>query len=375
MKVLMMVSWYSKKDADVMIAGVFHYEQSMALKKYCDVRLYYPFDAELDKPFVGSEEKGLYTYRTKMSRSRIFRILNIIRDFRRIKKEYNPDILHAHVAGMAGKFAVILSKIYKIPLIVTEHNPIELSNLDNARQKKNTGNVYRNSCANICVSSDSAARLKEIFTEAEFEVIHNGIINPANIETDGITYRQDGKINCSIVASFYSRDIKGYQYLLPAIKEVKDKGYDIVLHICGGGEFFEEYVQMSKDLGIEDNCVFYGNCDRQKVYSIMKQMDFGISASIFECSGVSVQEMMLVGKPLVVTRSGGANSLVTEDTAIVVDRHSTGALRDGIIEMIEKLDKFDADTITQYAYNNFEIDMVSKAYMKKYREIVGNSRE
>lgn len=370
MKVLMMVSWYSPKDADVMVSGVFHYEQSVALKKYCDVRLYYPFDSDLESPFSESEENGLYTYRTRMSRSRVFRILNIIRDFRKIKKEYNPDILHAHVAGMAGKFAVILSRIFKIPLIVTEHNPIELSNFDNVRQKKNVGKVYRNSLANICVSLDSAVRLKEIFPESDFEVIHNGIINPKEIKSDGNNYRIDGKINCSIVAAFYSKEIKGYQYLLPAIKELKDKGFDIVLHICGGGQFFDEYVQMSKDLGIDDNCVFYGNCDKKKVFSIMRQMDFGISASIFECSGVSVQEMMLAGKPLVVTKSGGANSLVTEETAIVVDRHSVSALTDGISRMIENLDKFDAGKIKEYAYENFEIDMVSRAYMKKYKEIV-----
>ena len=45
MKVLMVSSWYSPKDADVLTAGVFHYEQSMALKPYCDVALYFPYDS------------------------------------------------------------------------------------------------------------------------------------------------------------------------------------------------------------------------------------------------------------------------------------------------------------------------------------------
>lgn len=371
MKVLMMVSWYSPKNADVFTAGVFHYEQSIALQKYCDIRLYYPFDADLTENYSAEDEKGLFTYRTKMSKSRIFRMLNIIRDFKRIKKEYNPDILHAHVAGMAGKFAVILSKLYKIPLMVTEHNPIELSGLDNPRQKKNTEKVYVKSLKNICVSKDSAVRLKEIFPAAEFEVIHNGIIDPKTIHFDENKYRVEGKINCSIVAAFYSKDIKGYQYLIPAIKELKDKGYDICLHICGGGEYMQEYVELSKNLELEDNCTFYGSCEKNKVYSIMSQMDFGISASIFECAGVSVQEMMLVGKPLVVTKSGGANSLVTEDTAIVVDRHSVSALVKGIEDMINRLNTFDSEKIKKYAYENFEIDMVSKKYMEKYNELRG----
>ena len=43
----MVVSWYSPKDAQVMTAGVFHYEQSMALKAHCETALYYPYDENL----------------------------------------------------------------------------------------------------------------------------------------------------------------------------------------------------------------------------------------------------------------------------------------------------------------------------------------
>ena len=112
-----------------------------------------------------------------------------------------------------------------------------------------------------------------------------------------------------------------------------------------------------------------GQCDRQKVYSIVSQMDFNISASIFECSGVSVEEAMLLGKPMLVTRSGGANSLVTEDTAIVVDRGSTEAITQGILDMVQKLPTFDAKTIKDYAYRNFEIDHVSQSYARLYESL------
>ena len=79
---------------------------------------------------------------------------------------------------------------------------------------------------------------------------------------------------------------------------------------------------------------------------------------------------MLLGKPLVVTKSGGANSLVTEETAIVVDRESTQALVDGLKEMIEKRAAFDDVFIREYAYQNFEIDQVSKHYMKLYESLL-----
>lgn len=370
MNILMIPTWYSSHDDKVLTAGVFHYEQSMALKKYSDVALYFPFDTTMNTNFLRAEERGLLTYRRKVNRLKLFKYVQYINDFKKIKKEFQPDIIHAHVGAEAGKIAVVLGKVFHIPVVITEHNPIELAGLDQSRNKKRNQFAYYHSQANVCVSNDSMNRLKSYFPKARFQVIYNGIIDPGTIQVKKENYRVEGAVNCCIVAAFYSKDIKGYQYLIPAIKQLVDSGMNIALHICGGGTYYDYYVNLAKELGIEENCIFYNQCDREKVYSIMKQMDFSISASIFECSGVSVQEAMLLGKPLVVTKSGGANSLVTQDTAIVVERESTQALVDGIKKMVKKLSQFDAKMIRDYAYVNFEIDQVSKRYMELYKQLV-----
>ena len=217
-------------------------------------------------------------------------------------------------------------------------------------------------------------RLKTFFPDEQYQVIHNGIMNPNSIKKSETLYAKEGRVNCCIVAAFYSKEIKGYQFLLPAMKQLLNNDLPITLHICGGGDYFDYYVNMAEELGISENCIFYGNCNRNKVYDIIRQMDFSISASIFECSGVSVQEAMLLGKPLVVTKSGGANSLVTEDTAIVVERESISALADGIQHMIEKRSNFNDETIKKYAFVNFEIDEVSKKYVKVYSNILENRK-
>lgn len=370
MNILMIPTWYSPADAEVMTAGVFHYEQSIALKKYCNMALYYPYDKDLSCDFVKKEENGLLTYRSRLYSGRILKYIYWIRDFLKIKKEFQPDIIHAHVASMAGRLAVILGKICLIPVIITEHNAIELMGLESSKMRRINQRSYHNSSANVCVSSDSMNRLKEYFQNEQFQVIHNGIINPNSINKQEIHYAKKDRINCCIVAAFYSKDIKGYQYLLPAMKQLLDKGMPITLHICGGGDYYDYYLNMAHELGIVEHCIFYGNCNREQVYSIISQMDFSISASIFECSGVSVQEAMLLGKPLVVTKSGGANSLVTADNAIVVERESTIALVEGIEQMVERLMEFDEEKIKSYAFENFEIDEVSKKYVKLYESIL-----
>lgn len=381
MKVLMVVSWYSPKDAEVMSAGVFHYEQSMALKPYCDTALYYPYDETLPSNFEKGEERGLLTYRRKISKVKIpkmsfaIQILNILCDLKKICKEFKPDIIHAHCAIPAGFAVNLFGKLHGIPVVITEHNPIEHFALDKKSVKSQVGFAYSNSKANICVSLDSMNKMKANFAGCDFRVIYNGIYSPEVVGKDGVNYRVDGKINCCIVAAFYSKDIKGYQYLIPAIAELKRQGMPIVLHIVGGGDYFDYYVNMAKELDVEDSIIFYGNCEKKKVYSLVSQMDFNISASIYECSGVSVEEALLLGRPMLVTRSGGANSLVNDKVALVVDRGSTEALVDGIAKMVEMLPQFNQKEIYNYAFENFEIDQVSQKYMKLYNSILENKDE
>lgn len=375
MNILMIPTWYSSSNAEALTTGVFHYEQSIALKKYCNVALYYPFDTDLMENFIKKEEHGLLTYRSRLYSGKFLKYFFWIRDFVRIRKEFKPDIIHAHVASMAGRLAIILGKLFDIPVVITEHNAIELMGLECKKMRAINRFAYHNSKANVCVSSDSMHRLKKVFPNEKYQVIYNGIINPNFVESSDTLYAKEGRINCSIVAAFYSKEIKGYQYLLPAVKQLLDDDLPITLHICGGGRYFDYYVNMAKKLGISEHCIFYGDCNRTQVYEVMRQMDFSISASIFECSGVSVQEAMLLGKPLVVTKSGGANSLVTEETAIVVERQSSSALADGIRTMVENLIQFDEVKIKNYAFENFEIDEVSKKYVKLYSDILENERK
>lgn len=376
MKVLFVVNWYTPKSAATWLAGVFHYEQSIALQEYCDIRLYWPLDPEVND-LVSSNEKGLYTYRSRWdkTRNKWLWFKDTLRYMDKIIAEFNPDIIHANVAYPVGLICVLAARKHNIHVVLTEHAPIEQMHLSNPARKVMRRYVYKHMEKNVCVSIDSKNRLSKVFPDIDYQVIYNAVIDPNTLEMDMGNYRKSGAINCAIVAAFYDKEIKGYQFLIPAMQQVKQLGVNIQLHICGGGIYEQYYRELARKLDVEDCCIFYGQCDRTKVYSIVSQMDFCVSASVFECSGVSVQEEMLLGKPILVTRSGGANSLTTEDTAIVVDRNSTQALVDGLIKMSKECYEFDKEKIVNYAKYNFEISNVTKRYYDLYKEVMGNESE
>lgn len=370
LNILMMPSWYTNIDATKFTTGIFHYEQAMDLKKYCNVAMYYPFDRVLKEDFTANNERGMYTYRSRFIQSqRIRNRIRIFKAFCKIRKEFKPDIIHVHVAVEAGKYAAFLGKLFHIPVVITEHSSVEVS-LAGKIGIVLSKYVYERCSYIACCSDDLQKKLQKHFPHINFGVVYNGVQPECILKKTDENYYRQGFINIVIVAAFYSLDIKGYQFLLPAIRQVIDEGYKVVLHIVGDGVYKEHYKKLVKDLDIEEFCIFYGECDREKVYQIVSQMDFFVSSSILECSGVSVQEAMLLGKPILVTRSGGANSLVTEDTAIVVDRESTKALTVGIKEMIARLGEFDRKKIKRYAVDKFEISNISKKYIKIYEDIL-----
>ena len=371
MRVLFVVNWYTSVSEKTFRAGVFHYEQSMELSKYCDIRLYFPFEPNIVKP-SSNIEKGLYTYRSPWNSDmkKIQWIKLTLSYFDEIIKEFKPDLIHANVAYPVGLISLLMGKKHKIPVLHTEHAPIEAMHMDKFIRRRMRQIIYNQMERNVCVSIDSMTRLKALFPKADFEVIYNGVLDPEKMEFDKKEYYQSGYINCAIVAAFYDKEVKGYQYLLPALKKVTDEGYKIYLHICGGGQYLDYYKKMAQELKLQEFCTFYGQCDRQKVYSIVRQVEFCVSSSIYECSGVSVQEEMLMGKPILVTKSGGANSLTTDYSAIVCERGSVDALADGLIEMSERYKQFDREQIRSYAQYSFEMGNVTRRYLKLYRKVL-----
>lgn len=370
LNILIMPSWYKGYTDQNVTTGIFHYEQAVDLQKYCNIVLYYPFDQTINEEWIVHEERGILTYRSKFRRKeRLRNRVRIFKTFKKIMDAFHPDIIFAHVANEVGKYAAFLGGFYHIPLVLMEHSSTEVSLADKTGYFLSKY-VYERCDYIACCSENLRNNLQEFFPKLQFHVVYNGIQPASIIQTPETNYRIDKKVNIIIVGLFYSLEIKGYQFLLPAMKNILDDGFQAVLHIVGEGEYRAHFMEMARELGIDEACIFYGDCSREKVYTLVSQMDFFVSSSIVECSGVSVQEAMLLGKPVLVTKSGGANSLVTEDTAIVVDKGSTQALTEGLKEMIHRYQDFDAGKIKEYAENKFEIGHISRQYVQIFHDVL-----
>lgn len=368
MRVLIIPSWYKGKNASLQ-GGVFHSELARQIQQKIGVAIYYPFDRTLHESYTVDVEEDLLTFRSFFQPSqRIRNRVRILKSFRKIIKEFNPDVIHAQVATEAGRYAIILGLLYKKPVIITEHSTMECSGVDKGIGRIYGKFVYFSSCYNTCVSEDLQRKLEKEFPKCEFHTIYNGITVP-KISSHRY-YRRENTINIILIAFMYSIDLKGIQHVLPALKDLMAEGYKITFHIIGDGNYKEYFENMANECMVSEDCVFYGACDRQKVFDILSEMDFLISASLMESFGCSLAEAMLLGKPVLATKSGGPESFVNDKVGILIEKGSKDAIVFGIKEMISKLNTYNSEEIKKYAYDKFEMTSICKQYIQIYEKII-----
>lgn len=372
MKVLHIVTWYSFRNDKTLHSGVFHNELAKAQSCKCDTAIWFPYDDSIKDVLLVGEEWGVLTFRSNLSLNKPLQLFICKKQFQSIIQRFKPDLIHAHVGRRAGFISIVIGKSFGIPVVITEHEPIELMNLNRWKNRFRQNYVYKHSDINVCVSDYLNHELSVIYPKYHFTTIFNGVFDPLSyVSTSDPNYYIDNCINAVIVAGFYDKEIKGFQYLLPALKAVNNTNSNkVFLHVCGGGDYLDYYKTLAQRIEIDKFCRFYGHCEKKKVFQIVNQMDFGISASLFESAGVSIEEMLLLGKPVVVTKSGGVNSLVSADNSIVVDKGSEKQLINGIINMTKTYRNYNNETIREKALKKFEMNSIVEKYDDLYRKLI-----
>ncbi len=369
MKILMMPTWFVNNHEKVI--GIMHKELYMELAKRCETVVFVTSDNEVKENECKKQvEDGLLTYRI-CPKQKKFKKIDAI--FQKIRKDFSPDLIHGHAVVGAGRYATYLGRKYHIPVIISEHSAIE-SFWDNYKLRFWANYTYRFCTGITCVSEDLAGKLKKKFPKLTFHVIYNGIAIP---DRKLVCKKQEERkeIHICLVAALYDKEIKGIQNLMPAVSRLKEKGITVILHIVGAGTYLEYFKQMAVEYQIQEQCIFHGDKNREETYAIMASVDFLVSASMIESFGCSIAEELMLGKPVLVTDSGGPESFVNDLCGMIVPKGDSNSLELGIREMIEKLEQFDAEKIHEYAFGKFNLPLIAGQYIDLYKKTIDHYRK
>jgi glycosyltransferase involved in cell wall biosynthesis len=127
---------------------------------------------------------------------------------------------------------------------------------------------------------------------------------------------------------------KGYEYLFPALKRVREHaGRPVRLLVAGVGPFEQVYRELARDLGIDDMVSFLGF--RRDVADLMAAADVFVLASVAEAFGLALAEALYLGTPIVATRAGGIPEIISDGRdGLLVPAADPEALGSAILALV-----------------------------------------
>ena len=298
----------------------------------------------------------------------LFYYWSIFACFRRLVREgWKPDVIHAHILT-AGVPAVLLGKLYRIPVIITEHwSAFPLHNLTpfgrmEARFAMNRAEIVLPDSDNLRKSIESYG-IKNRFKIVP-NVVNNEIFHPPPSQNGLI---RNGSKRILLVALL--TPVKGISYLLEALSQLKEERQDFVLDIVGDGPNRIEYEELARKLQLNEIVRFHGLKPKEEVAEFMRECDFFVLPSFYENFGVVYIEAMACGKPVIATNAGGPKEIVNEDIGVLVPPKDVEALIKAIEYMLDNYQNYSTEKIAQYAKKRFSYEAIGKILDEVYKSI------
>lgn len=279
-----------------------------------------------------------------------------------ILKQNKIDIIHSHLSYPAGFLGTIIQKRKKIPNILTEHSWIS-KYFRSWIHKKCVLYALNNS---TCILSVSKALKDDIRSFCN----RNVIVIPNVIDVNKFCIpeaEKRGILNIGILGGM-GNFRKGLDILLKSVSLLKQM--DILVHIGGDGIYLDLFKKMSIELGVDKRCKFYGEILPSNVLDFYSNLDIYILASRDETFGVVVVEAMSCGLPIIATKCGGPEEIITKETGVLVEKENPEELAKAIVYISDNLELYDKELIRKYALEKYGQETFVKVISNLYNDVL-----
>jgi len=236
--------------------------------------------------------------------------------------------LHAHFASHPAAAAFIIGRMADIPWSFTAHGS-DLHRDQSMLREKVTAAAF------VVAISEYNKRfiLDRVGTgfAAKVQVIHCGV-QLHRFEQAGSA---PGPLQIACVGTLHA--VKGQSYLLEACALLRDRGIEFTCHFIGDGPDRRLLERRVKELGIRDQVIFHGACEREQVRALLARMHVVAAPSVPTTDGrregipVALMEAGACGLALVASRLSGIPELVSDgETGFLAEPGDSEGLADVI---------------------------------------------
>lgn len=291
----------------------------------------------------------------------------------RLQAQRPCDLIHAHFVYPDGWAAARLARRYNVPLVVTEQASWQPW-MDNApRVRRHAVQVAAQSRFVMAVSH-SLARAISHFAELGDRL--RVIPNVVDEEVFTLPNAAEKPKNNRLLFVGLIRRVKGLDVLLSAVHILVQRGYDVSLAVVGESIYGSYQVDLNAarqqviTLGLEARVSFLGGMAPLQVAQEMWKSRMLVLPSRRETFAAVVVEALACGLPVVATRCGGPEDIMTDEVGLLVAAENPGALADGIAAVLDGRKHYAPAALRAYAVERFGMRAVGAQLVSMYREAV-----
>ena len=243
--------------------------------------------------------------------------LNLAMAFRteQLGEEVGFDIIHAH-DWLVGAAAISLKERLRIPLLTTIHatehgrNNGIYTEMQQFIHEKEQQLIIESDQIIVC-SEYMKEEIREVFAlqDEGIAVIPNGV-EPLKVNRQIAEVFPELKDTKFIFSIGRIVEEKGFETIIEAAATAKDKEKDFVFVIAGKGPMLKEYQKQVLERELEGYVSFIGYVTDEQRNALVKGCELVVIPSLYEPFGIVVLESMAIGKPTVVSNTGGMKGII-----------------------------------------------------------------
>ncbi|MDP3465214.1 MAG: glycosyltransferase family 4 protein, partial [Sulfuricurvum sp.] len=291
--------------------------------------------------------------------------------FRRVLKEYRPDIVHVQYMA-PGSLAILLFKMLGAKkVLATAHVP---------------GHIYKNKTVPkfisnymtelfLCVSKSSEEAFFDTKPQLyDTQLYHAGrkhftLYNCTDIPEYPITKLQNQPLTIGVISRLSHE--KGIDLLLQSMPKILSVFPDVRLLIVGDGTEKTSLLYLALELNISDSIIWAGLQPKEALESYYGQMDIVAIPSRFEGFGLTAIEAMSYSIPVVASAVDGLMEVIEHGVSgMLVKPKDPSALADAIIALLLDPDK--CRELGQNGYTRVKAAFAYNIYQKTIAKIYNN---
>lgn len=375
MRVLIVPKWYPWPDRPVF--GIFCQEQARALAARHDVTVL-ASDPVRRPGFLLYElseavEGGVRTLRLRYRRP-AFRPLAMVCQmigmmvalYRLRRRGWRPEIVHAHVYS-AGLPAVILGRLSRAPVVITEHYTGFQRGLITGYDRLTAQLAFGLADLVAPVSHDLARHVRAIQPRARIRVVDNvvdtTVFHPPVDAPAGV---RDGSARLLTVGVLARK--KGHADLLEAMAELRGRS-QLTLDLVGEGPLRGELLERVRRLDLEQAVRFHGEQPKHQVAELMRQADLFVLPSHFENLPCVLIEAMASGLRFVATAVGDVPELAAVGVGVLCPARDPGALAAAINDALGLDEQVDREALATRTELRFGYEAFASSWTAIYAEL------